>query len=149
MKNNFSICRNVFNSIQLYPTISLQDFHLFAKIFPKSSVEDLMYCGKRCVCWRQWYNSRALASHTKGPGFESRDERVLPLGFFHTNGVNTGYVSRKQTSSMINISLKLVLTRLNSKVWPRWSQITRTEHRGFQFILDINNINIILYLWHI
>ena len=40
-----------------------------------------------------------------GPGFESCDERVLPLGFFHTIGASTGYVSRKQTSSAINISL--------------------------------------------
>ena len=31
---------------------------------------------------RQWYRGRASASCTKGPGFESRDERGLPLGFF-------------------------------------------------------------------
>ena len=33
---------------------------------------------------------RASASRTKGPGFESRDERVLTLGFFNIHGASTG-----------------------------------------------------------
>ena len=49
---------------------------------------------------------RASACRTKGPGFKSRDERVLPLGLCHTNGASTGYVSRKQKLSVINIMLK-------------------------------------------
>ena len=59
-------------------------------------------------CERQWCRCRASASRTKGPGFEYRDERVQPFVLFYTNGASTGYVSRKQTSSLIIISLKLV-----------------------------------------
>ena len=39
---------------------------------------------------RQWCRGRASASHIKGPWFESRDERVLTLEFFHTIGASTG-----------------------------------------------------------
>ena len=35
-------------------------------------------------------DSGAVDSRTKGPGLESLDERVLPLGFFHANGPRTG-----------------------------------------------------------
>ena len=41
-------------------------------------------------CGRQWCIGSASASRIKGPWFESRDERVLTLGFFHTNGASTG-----------------------------------------------------------
>ena len=41
------------------------------------------------VSVRQWYRGRASASCTKGSGFESRDERVLTLGFFNKNGAIT------------------------------------------------------------
>ena len=51
-------------------------------------------------------DSVAVDSRTQSPGLESLDERVLP--FSHANA-RTGYVSRKQTSNEINISLKLVL----------------------------------------
>ena len=60
------------------------------------------------VVGRQWYRGRASASCTNSPWFESRYERVLPFRFFHINVASTGWVSRKQTSSVINISLKCV-----------------------------------------
>ena len=34
----------------------------------------------------QWCRGRVSASHTKSPGFESKDERVLPLRFSNSNG---------------------------------------------------------------
>ena len=39
---------------------------------------------------RQWCRGRASASSTKGPGFESRDERVPALRFIHNNSSSTG-----------------------------------------------------------
>ena len=35
---------------------------------------------------RQWCSGKASASRTKDLGFESRGVRILPLGYFHTNG---------------------------------------------------------------
>ena len=58
-----------------------------------------------CFCGKQKCSGRYSGSRSKGLGFESLDERVKPLGFFNTDGVSTSYVSRKQTSSVINVSL--------------------------------------------
>ena len=44
----------------------------------------------------------------KVPGSNPVMSWFLPLGFVHTIDASTGYVSMKQTSSVINISLKLV-----------------------------------------
>ena len=41
------------------------------------------------------------------PVFESPDERILPLGFFHTHDANTGDDPRNPTSSLINLSYKM------------------------------------------
>ena len=37
-------------------------------------------------------------SHTKGRGFESRDEQVLPLGFVHIIGASTSFKSVQEAS---------------------------------------------------
>ena len=48
------------------------------------------------VCGRLLYRGRVSASCTKGPVFESCEERVLPLGFFQTHGTNTGQLTSIQ-----------------------------------------------------
>ena len=41
-----------------------------------------MLCKYACLCRRHWDSGKTSASTTKGPGLESRDERVLPFGMF-------------------------------------------------------------------
>ena len=94
--------------------IDITDVVLFRKTYKYKYISDLIsleylsvmyvhYPIGRLVynrrCGRQWWSGRASTSRTKGPEFEYRDDRVLRLGFFHTNGANSGFVSRKQTSS--------------------------------------------------
>ena len=80
-----------------------------------SCVKYINYKNKPIVCDRSkgtssvnfqkisdWYSGITSTSPTKGPGIESRDERVLPLQTVHTHGASTGYISRKQTSNVIN-----------------------------------------------
>ena len=60
---------------------------------------------QQCSC-------RASAFRSKGPGFESRDERFLPLALFHKYLVSTG--SRHRVT--INISSKRFKIKLCSLV---------------------------------
>ena len=57
---------------------------------------------------------RAPVIRTKANGFESRDVRVLSLVFSHTIGISSGYVSRMQTSNVIEISLFRKRCKINN-----------------------------------
>ena len=59
------------------------------------------------MCGGHWCSGRSSTSY-QCTGFKSHDEWVLLLVFFHINSASTGWVSRKQTSGVINISWQLV-----------------------------------------
>ena len=50
----------------------------------------LLLLNTEFISWKTAVQGRASASRTKDAGFVSRDERILTLGFFQTNGASTG-----------------------------------------------------------